>query len=169
VVVVICCAAVLVCEKTTNSCFFLFFRENFFPLLLVLGQTNKNKLFFKSSENIVIFGRFFLDQDQKKLTRRDEFAPLRIFFENSFLFFLRHISYRRDRISLTSLISLFSLFSAKGVRKRRERDEEKEAHLSVLFFSLCISGRFLTRECPPSPSPPPRKHVPPHLRLVSVR
>ena len=72
----------------------------------------------------------------------DEFAPLRIFFENSFLFLLvRHLSQERDRISLTSLIaliSLFSLFSAKGVRVF-ERDEEKEAHLSVLFFSLSVS------------------------------
>ena len=121
------------------------------------------------------FRSFFFRPDQKKLTRRDEkksmhllLLPLRIFFDDSFLFFLRRISYRRDRISLTSLISLislFSLFSAKGVRKRREeRDEEKEAHLSVLFFSLFLSGRFLARECPPPPSPPPpRKHVPPHL------
>jgi hypothetical protein len=55
--------------------------------------------------------------------------------------FVRHLSQERDRISLTSLISLislFSLFSAKGVRVF-ERDEEKEAHLSVLFFSLSVS------------------------------
>jgi hypothetical protein len=56
--------------------------------------------------------------------------------------FVRHLSQERDRISRTSLISLISLislFSAKGVVRVFERDEEKEAHLSVLFFSLSVS------------------------------
>ena len=68
----------------------------------------------------------------------DEFAPLRIFFENSFLFFLRHLSQERyNNLSHLSHLSLSFLSFLRGVRG--ERDEEKEVQVVISPFSSSLS------------------------------